>query len=287
MNAQLILKQFPSHILFRILHYSLITLQLRDELEGGAPFGKRGTLAPRSSLEWQPLSLWLANILMTYSGDILGNLFLGTLPLEPLCNAHDVLFCSFIWYIIFFCPLDLGHAVARTVTFRVLAATMTAISQVVIIEKGVQLAGSVYGNASIPMLVAGTIMGSGAELLRPVASLLINKCQGNNHAYVKLSTNSKLALMISWLYVLETNHNHLILGLTRHQLQGYLLILLITFKYLSLAYRTDHLIWLIESRICYTFFGGLYSDLSKFFNRQTASPGDEIRRRRWAFKKFD
>jgi len=71
--------------------------------------------------------------------------------------------------------------------FRVLTTAMSTISQVQLIDKGVHLAGQVYGNAPFPMLIVGTVMGSGAEVLKPVASLLINRCQQNQMAYLKLS----------------------------------------------------------------------------------------------------
>jgi len=96
MNARLILKQLPNLLIFRILHYSQISQQLRDELvvsAGSLRLKERGSKA----LEWQPFVLWLANLLLNYAGDILGNLLLGSLPLEPLCNTADILLCSFIW----------------------------------------------------------------------------------------------------------------------------------------------------------------------------------------------
>ncbi|XP_026847453.1 trimeric intracellular cation channel type B [Drosophila persimilis] len=279
MNAQLILRQFPNHIIFRTLHYSLIAEQLREEIESrSGPKVKR-----RSCLEWEPFSLWLTNLMLIYAGDILGNLLLGTLPLEPLCNSADVLLSSCMWYLIFYCPFDLGHAVAQTLFFRILATTMSTISQVQLIDKGVTLAGNLYGNAPVAMLVVGTIMGSGAELLKPVAAILINRCQHNQMAYIKLSINSKLALVISCLFALDIHQSPLLLGLTRNQLQVYTLVFVNTYKYLSLAYRTEHFVWLMETRMRYTFFGGLTADLTKFFKRYPKPD----KRQRETFSKFD
>lgn len=95
-------------------------------------------------------------------------------------------------YCIFYCPFDLAHAVTSTLAFRILATAMSTISQVQLIDRGVHLAAQVYGNAPIPMLVVGTVMGSGAEVLKPVASLLINRCQHNQMAYLKLSKSVTL-----------------------------------------------------------------------------------------------
>ncbi|XP_034657510.1 trimeric intracellular cation channel type B [Drosophila subobscura] len=279
MNAQLILRQFPNHIMFRTLHYSLMAEQLREEIESrSGPKGKR-----RSCLEWEPFALWLTNTMLIYAGDILGNLLLGTLPLEPLCNSSDVLLSSCMWYLIFYCPFDLGHSVAQTVFFRILATTMSTISQVQLIDKGVTLAGNIYGNAPVAMLVVGTIMGSGAELLKPVAALLINRCQHNQMARLKLSINSKLALAISSLFALHIRQSPLLCGLTQNQLQVYTLVLVNSYKYLSLAYRTEHFVWLMETRVRYTFFGGLTADLTKFFQRLLKPD----KRRRKAFSTFD
>ncbi|XP_016965032.1 trimeric intracellular cation channel type B isoform X2 [Drosophila biarmipes] len=282
MNARLILKQLPNHLIFRILHYSQISQQLRDELVGCA-----GSLRLRESrnkaLEWQPFVLWLANLLLNYSGDILGNLLLGGLPLEPLCNTADILLCSFIWYCIFYFPFDLAHALAGSMPFRFVVTAMSTISQVQLIDRGVHLAAQAYGNAPVPMLVVGTVMGSGAEVLKPVASLLINRCQHNQMAYLKLSNNSKWALVLSLLFVLEIFQSPLILGLNRHQLIVYMLVMTTAFKFLSLTYRTDHFIWLLEHQIRYTFFGGLSRDLSKFFQRLPETKN----RRKWAFSELD
>ncbi|KAH8380438.1 hypothetical protein KR009_010685 [Drosophila setifemur] len=285
MNARLILKQLPNHLLFRILHYSLISHQLRDELGVGARAAGRlkGFKGLKGVQEFQPFALWLVNLLLTYAGDILGNMLLGTLPLEPLCNGTDVLLSSIIWYIIFYCPFDLGNALASTMAFRILATTITTFSQVQLIERGVNLAGKLYGNAPIPMLVVGTVAGSGAELLKPVACLLINRCQHSHMACIKLSNNSKLALGLSWLFMLQIYQSPLILGVTRHQLLVYTLVLTTTFKFLSLAYRTEHFIWLMEHRMRYAFFGGLSGDLSKFFEH-LSEPGN---RQTWVFSEFD
>ncbi|XP_039488923.1 trimeric intracellular cation channel type B isoform X2 [Drosophila santomea] len=282
MNARLILRQLPNHLIFRILHYSLISQQLREELVVSAgSFRLKG--GGNKVLEWQPFVLWLANLLLNYAGDILGNLLLGSLPLEPLCNTADILLSSLIWYCIFYCPFDLGHFVTSTLAFRILATAMSTISQVLLIDRGVHLAGQVYGNAPIPMLVVGTVVGSGAEVLKPMASLLINRCQHNQMAILKLSNNSKLALFLSLLFMLEIYKNPMIMGFTRHQLMVHILVLTTAFKFLSLCYRTDHLIWLLEHQILYTLFGGFSRDLSKFFERL---PEPKVRRT-WAFAEFD
>ncbi|KAH8302614.1 hypothetical protein KR044_008893, partial [Drosophila immigrans] len=262
MNSHNILKPFSNHFVFRALHYTFIAFQLRDELTRTTPTKRR----PHSYLEWQPFVLWLNHVMLTYAGDILVNLMLGSLPLEPLSNVHDVILCTASWYLVFYSPFDCAHAVARTLAFRMLATPVTAISQLVHIDRGVQLAGRMYGhNALVPILIIGTIVGSGVEFLKPIAALLINRCQLTNGAYVKLSTNSKVSLCIAMVYVLQLNHSPLLLGLSRRQLQIYVLIMLIAFKYLSMAFRVDHLIWRLEWHLCYTFFGGLSADLTKFF----------------------
>ncbi|XP_052843781.1 trimeric intracellular cation channel type B isoform X2 [Drosophila gunungcola] len=189
MNARLILKQLPNHLIFRILHYSLVSQQLRDELGVGAG-SSRLKKGGSKLLEWQPFALWLANLLLNYAGDALGNLLLGSLPLEPLCNTADILLCSVIWYCFFYCPFDLAYDLASTMAFRILATALSTISQIQLIDRGVHLAGKVYENAPVPMLIVGTVMGSGAEILKPVASLLINRCQHNQSAYLKLTTQS-------------------------------------------------------------------------------------------------
>ncbi|EDW68567.2 trimeric intracellular cation channel type 1B.1 [Drosophila virilis] len=262
MSSQQILKQLSNHILFRSMHYAFIALQLRDELA-------KSSAGERSCLEMRPFVLWLTHILVSYSGDILVNLLLGTLPLEPLSNYHDVMLSTFAWYIIFYSPFDVAHSVARTTPFRCLATPVAALSQVLHIERGVHLASKVYGkNSLVPVIIIGTVIGSGAEFLKPVAALLINRCQMKPAAYIKLSTNSKLAIAISWLYLLQLNGSQLLFGLSRCQLQLYALLALMCFKFLALFYRLDHLIWLLENRLCYALFGGLYADLTKFFKRQ-------------------
>lgn len=84
--------------------------------------------------------------------------------------------------------------------------------------------------------------------------------------------------------MLEIYQSPLLLGLTRHQLHVYSLVMTITFKFLSLAYRTEHYIWLLEHQLRYTFFGGLSGDLSKFFFQHQRKPR---KRRAWAYSEYD
>lgn len=187
MSSQMLLKQLSDHIVFRLLHFTFIALQLRQELSLKGGTSRKSACMYR---EWQPFVLWLTNLLLTFAGDILVSLLLGNLPLEPLSNGADILLCTLSWYLVFYCPFDGIHNIhSRTVPIQMLAAPVTAISQVLHIERGVQLAGKVYGkNAMVPILIVGTVIGSGAEFLKPVAALLINRCQQSNAAFVKLST---------------------------------------------------------------------------------------------------
>ncbi|XP_002012265.2 trimeric intracellular cation channel type 1B.1 [Drosophila mojavensis] len=263
MHWQQLLKQLSNHIVFRGLHHAFIAVQLRDELWK--------TSAGRRSQKMRPFTLWLTHILLSYAGDILVSLLLGILPLEPLNNAQDVALCTAAWYIVFYSPFDVAYAVARTAACRCLVAQVTALNQVLHIERGVQLATKTYGRtATLPILIIGTVIGSGAEFLKPVAALLINRCQLQNVAYVKLSTNSKLALLVTWLYLVQLNHSRLLLGLRRCQLQLYVLLALTIFRILAVFCRMDHLIWQLENRLCYALFGGLNADLNKFFKRKIA-----------------
>ncbi|KAH8416299.1 hypothetical protein KR222_005384 [Zaprionus bogoriensis] len=281
MSTHIALKQLSNHIVFRLLHYTYIAMQLRQELVRTLPGGKsQATVLYR---ECQPLVLWLTNVLLTFAGDILVNMLLGHLPLEPLGNGEDILLCTLSWYLVFYSPFDGVHTLAHTLLFRILAAPVTAISQVLHIDRGVQLAGRVYGrNAMVPILIVGTVIGSGAEFLKPIAALLINRCQQSNSAYVKLSTNSKVSLLISWLYLLQLNRSRLLFDLGQRHLHIYVLLALIAFKFLALAYRIDHLICLLERRLCYAFFGGLYADLNKFWQQKSA-----VFRRHISLAKFD
>lgn len=198
MSTHIVLKQLSSHIVFRLLHYTFIALQLRQELAIETSSSSRSSPSNEGSStrtacwyrEWQPFVLWLTNLLLTFAGDILVNLLLGNLPLEPLSNSEDIFLCTLSWYLVFYCPFDGIHSIiTRTVLIQMLAAPVLAISQVLHIDHGVQLAGKVYGqNAIVPILIVGTVIGSGAEFLKPIAALLINRCQKSNVAYVKLST---------------------------------------------------------------------------------------------------
>jgi len=73
------------------------------------------------------------------------------------------------------------------------------------------------------------------------------------------------------------------MGINRHQLMVYILVMTTAFKFLSLCYRTDHIIWLLEQHIRYTLFGGLSRDLTKFFQRLL----EPKVQRTWAYAEFD
>ncbi|KAM8710905.1 hypothetical protein ACLKA7_017520 [Drosophila subpalustris] len=242
MKSGNILQQLENHVIFRSLHYTLIAVQLREEL------AKKKTTT-NSGKNFKPFASWLNHVLLSYAGDILVNLLLGKLPLEPLGNWRDMALSTAAWFLIFHSPCDCGYAVARGGAFHLLATPITAISQVVHIEGSVQLAGRMYGpQAVVPILLVGTVVGSGAEFLKPLAALLINRGQATN---VRLSTNCRASFCISCLCLLPLRQVHFCA-----------LITLISFKYLSLSYR-----WRLEHQSCYAFFGGLYADLAKFYKR--------------------
>lgn len=99
-------------------------------------------------------------------------------------------------------------------------------------------------------------------------------------------SNSKVSLLISWLYLKQLNRNKLLFSpdLDQRRLHIYVLLALTVFKYLTLFYRVDHFIWLLERRLCYTFFGGLHADLTKFCKRK---PRNVVYSRHLSFAKFD
>lgn len=119
----------------------------------------------------------------------------------------------------------------------------------------------------------------GLREVEHVSEIPLDHPQMSDSLIDSIYSNSKVSLLISWIYQAQSKHSrqHMTTDLDQQRWQNYLLFALILFKYLSLFLPVDHFICLVERRLCYAFFGGLHADLNKFCKRKNRN----------SFAKFD
>uniref|UniRef100_A0A3B5LFT3 Trimeric intracellular cation channel type A n=1 Tax=Xiphophorus couchianus TaxID=32473 RepID=A0A3B5LFT3_9TELE len=116
-----------------------------------------------------PVASWLCAMLYCFSSYILADIMLGSSPLDYFQYNSHILLASAVWYLIFYCPLNLFY---KCVAFLPVKLVLVALKEVVRTRKiaaGVHHAHHAYHHGYFIMVIVGYVKGT-SQLLFALGS---------------------------------------------------------------------------------------------------------------------
>jgi len=114
---------------------------------------------------------------------------------------QQIAILTVIWYLVFFCPLDLFTKIFMLKPFWIVLLVLKEAHRAKNILKGVEMALPLYPDAWLVMVVIGTAKGAGSRLLRPVVKFVQGKVEPANEALYP-SFVTKLSVVGSVLIIM-------------------------------------------------------------------------------------
>ncbi|XP_061589237.1 trimeric intracellular cation channel type B [Cololabis saira] len=144
------LAMFPC---FDVAHYVVSVMALREQ--PGALEVSRVS----------PLACWFSSMLYCFGGAVLSGIMLAEPPVAPLSNGTGVLLASIIWYLIFYCPMDVAYGCAAVLPLRLVLSGMKEVTRTWKVLGGVVQARGKYKDSLLVMIAIGWARGAGGGLI--------------------------------------------------------------------------------------------------------------------------
>ncbi|XP_003464294.1 trimeric intracellular cation channel type A [Cavia porcellus] len=150
-----------------------------------------------------PAASWLCAMLHCFGSYILADLLLGEPVIDYFSNSSSVLLASAVWYLTFFCPLDLFY---KCVSFLPVKLVFVAMKEVVRVRKiavGIHHAHHHYHHGWFIMIATGWVKGSGVALMANFEQLLRGVWKPETNEILHMSFPSKASLYGAVLFTLQ------------------------------------------------------------------------------------
>jgi len=200
-----------------------------------------------------PVASWLCAMLYCFGSYILADIMLGSSPLDYFQHNSHVLLASAVWYLIFYCPLNLFY---KCVAFVPVKLVLVALKEVVRCRKiaaGVHHAHHAYHHGYFIMVIVGYVKGSGVALMSNFEQLLRGVWRPETNEILNMSFPTKASLYGAILFTLQEAH---LLPLSKSLLIVLFTLFMATSKVVMTA-RHSHgsPFALVESWVCHALFG--------------------------------
>ncbi|XP_008404541.1 trimeric intracellular cation channel type A [Poecilia reticulata] len=153
-----------------------------------------------------PVASWLCAMLYCFGSYILADIMLGSSPLDYFQYNSHILLASAVWYLIFYCPLNLFY---KCVAFLPVKLVLVALKEVVRTRKiaaGVHHAHHAYHHGYFIMVVVGYVKGSGVALISNFEQLLRGVWRPETNEILNMSFPTKASLYGAILFTLQESH---------------------------------------------------------------------------------
>jgi len=226
---------------FDVAYYIVSILYLKYE-PGAVEVSKRS-----------PVASWLCAMLYCFGSYILADIMLGVCPLDYFQHNSHILLASAVWYLIFFCPLNLFY---KCVAFLPVKLVLVALKEVVRARKiaaGVHHAHHAYHHGFLIMVIVGYVKGSGVALMSNFEQLLRGVWKPETNEILNMSFPTKASLYGAILFTLQEAH---VLPVAKSTLICLFTLFMATSKIVMTA-RHSHgsPFALVESWVCHLLFG--------------------------------
>ncbi|XP_025922870.1 trimeric intracellular cation channel type A isoform X1 [Apteryx rowi] len=147
-----------------------------------------------------PFASWLCAMLHCFGSYILADLLLGESPLHYFSNNSSVVLATAVWYLIFFCPMDLFY---KCVSFLPLKLVFVAMKEVVRVRKIVAGVHHAHHHGWFVMMATGWVKGSGVALMSNFEQLLRGVWKPETNEILHMSFPTKASLYGTLLFTLQ------------------------------------------------------------------------------------
>ncbi|XP_018518004.1 trimeric intracellular cation channel type B isoform X1 [Lates calcarifer] len=162
-----------------------------------------------------PLACWFSSMLFCFGGAVLSGIMLAEPPVAPLTNSTSVLLASVIWYLVFYCPMDLVYCCAALLPLRLVLSGMKEVTRTWKVLGGVTQAHSKYKDSLLVMIAIGWAKGAGGGLISNFEQLVRGVWRPETNELLKMSYPTKITLIGAVLFALQQTHY---LPLQKHHL---------------------------------------------------------------------
>lgn len=185
------LSMFPY---FEMAHYVVSVMALREQ--PGALEVSRVS----------PLACWFSSMLFCFGGAVLSGIMLAEPPVAPLSNSTSVLLASIIWYLVFYCPMDLVYCCAALLPLRLVLSGMKEVTRTWKVLGGVTQAHGKYKDSLLVMIAIGWAKGAGGGLISNFEQLVRGVWKPETNELLKMSYPTKITLIGAVLFALQQTH---------------------------------------------------------------------------------
>lgn len=233
------LSMFPY---FDMAHYIVSVMSLREQ--PGALEVSRVS----------PLACWFSSMLFCFGGAVLSGIMLAEPPVAPLSNSTGVLLASIIWYLVFYCPMDLVYCCAAMLPLRLVLSGMKEVTRTWKVLGGVTQAHNKYNDSLLVMIAIGWARGAGGGLISNFEQLVRGVWRPETNELLKMSYPTKITLIGAVLFALQQTHY---LPLQKHHLMLiYTVFTVVNKSRMMLTGSSASPFAAIESAIYKTLFAG-------------------------------
>ncbi|KAE8285000.1 Trimeric intracellular cation channel type B [Larimichthys crocea] len=185
------LSMFPY---FDMAHYIISVMALREQ--PGALEVSRVS----------PLACWFSSMLFCFGGAVLSAVMLAEPVVAPLSNSTSVLLASVVWYLVFYCPMDLVYCCAALLPLRLVLSGMKEVTRTWKVLGGVTQAHGKYKDSLLVMIAIGWAKGAGGGLISNFEQLVRGVWKPETNELLKMSYPTKITLIGAVLFALQQTH---------------------------------------------------------------------------------
>uniref|UniRef100_A0A8C6X4Q2 Trimeric intracellular cation channel type A n=1 Tax=Naja naja TaxID=35670 RepID=A0A8C6X4Q2_NAJNA len=153
-----------------------------------------------------PLASWVCAMLYCFGSYILADFLLGESPIDYFSNNSNILLATAVWYLIFYCPLNLFYKCVSFLPVKLIFVAMKEVVRVRKIAAGVHHAHHHYHHGWFIMVIIGFVKGSGVALMSNFEQLLRGVWKPETNEFLHMSFPSKASLYGALLFTLQQTH---------------------------------------------------------------------------------
>ncbi|XP_065514911.1 trimeric intracellular cation channel type A isoform X1 [Lathamus discolor] len=204
-----------------------------------------------------PFASWLCAMLHCFGSYILADLLLGESPIDYFSNNSSVILATAVWYLIFFCPMNLFYKCVSFLPVKLIFVAMKEVVRVRKIAAGVHHAHHHYHHGWFIMMAIGWVKGSGVALMSNFEQLLRGVWKPETNEILRMSFPTKASLYGTVLFTLQQTHW---LPISEANLIFFFTMFMIVCKVFMTATHSHASPFApVENFICPVFFGSVSS----------------------------